>query len=213
MAKKCKHCGDPFKPKYDSLEKFCQKEDCRIAYARDKVAKIREEQKRAAEKKWKQQKAVYKENIKGIPGYKKDLEKEINRICCLIDFGTGCISCRGTTTPQAGHYHTVKSNGSIRYNLHNLHMQDFNCNHEKGGNIHQYDVGLIYRYGKRYWNYVKFDLVQKYPLVKLSLSEYKEKIAIAREIVAFLKEENKIYSAKERIDLRKKYNKKIGIYL
>jgi hypothetical protein len=206
MPKKCKHCGNTFVPKFSSLDKFCYEEDCRIAYAREKVAQMK-----AA--KWKIQKAKLKENVKGIPGYKKDLEKEINKICCLIDFGSGCISCNGHTTPQAGHYHTVNSNGSIRYNLDNLHLQDYNCNHEKSGNIHQYDCGLIERYGMPYWGYVKFDIVRKYPLIKMTLSEYKEKIEIAKSIVKELKYENKTYTPQERLALRQEYNEKIGIYI
>ena len=158
------------------------------------------------------EKKELKEKYNGIPEYKKLLETEINRICCLIDKSSGCISCNGQTTPQAGHYHSVHSNGSIRYNLDNLHLQDYGCNCEKGANIHKYDLGLIKRYGKEYWEYVKFDIVSKFPLLKMAVFEYKEKISLARQVVKHLKLENKTYSAIERLELRKEYNEFLGIY-
>jgi hypothetical protein len=153
-----------------------------------------------------------KKKLNGIKPLKKDLEKEINSIIRLIDKDSGCISCNGQTTPQAGHYHTVQSNGSLRYNLHNLHLQDFNCNCQKSGNIHQYDLGLIERYGNAYWNYVKFDLVYQYPLIKLNANEYEEAIKIARQIKTELKKADLRYTPKNRIMLRNSINKKIGIY-
>lgn len=212
MPKKCKYCQEPFTPRFSSLEKSCQKENCRVQYAMEVVAKQKETQKKLVAQKWKAEKAVLKDKLKGIPEYKKDLEKEINKICCLIDYKAGCISCKSQSTPQAGHYHTVQSNGSIRYNLDNLHTQDYNCNCAKGGNLHQYDLGLIDRYGADYWEYVKFDLVSKYPLLKMTIPDYKEKIIIARRIVKELQAENKIYSPIQQFLLRKRYNYEIGIY-
>jgi hypothetical protein len=160
------------------------------------------------------QKKIDVENRKkldGVKRLKKDLEKEINAIVRLIDKGSGCISCGGHTTPQAGHYHTVQSNGSIRYNLHNLHLQDYNCNCSKSGNIHQYDLGLMNRYGKDYWEYVKFEIVKEYPLIKLTESQYINAIKIARTIKQELTCES-TYTAKDRMLLRNKINKQIGIY-
>jgi hypothetical protein len=213
VAKKCKYCGNHFVPKYSSLETYCQDDDCRYKYAIEVLAKKKEAEKKKIAKQWKTDKAVLKEKIKGIPELKKDLEREINKICCLIDLGSGCISCNGHTTPQCGHYHSVNSNGSIRYNLDNLHLQDYSCNSAKGGNIHKYDLGLIDRYGKQYWEYVKFELVEKYPYLKMTISEYKEKILIARRIVKWLQLQEKKYTPKERLSLRKKYNNEIGIYI
>lgn len=206
--KKCKVCKEGFTPQYSSIEPVCKNYDCRVAFA----LKTAEKQKLTKEKKVRQEKSALREKLKGIPELKKELEKEINKICCEIDKFAGCISCNGNTTPQAGHYHTVQSNGAIRFNLDNLHMQDYNCNCAKGGNIHQYDLGLIERYGKDYWEYVKFDLVQKFPLLKMAVFEYQEKISKARSIVKWLKLQDKRYTDLERLELRKKYNKELEIY-
>jgi hypothetical protein len=211
--KKCKKCGEKFVPKYNSFEKYCQEEDCRIAGAIEIVAnkKITDEKKR--KKDCGNEKAVLKDKLMTLTDWQKLLEKPVNKICCLLDRDAGCISCNGKTTPQAGHYHSVKSNGSIRFNLNNLHLQDFNCNCKKGANTHQYDLGLIERYGKEYWEYVKFDIVAEYPLLKMAKHEYQEKINIANSIVKWLKLQNKTYSVKEMLELREKYNKQIGIYI
>lgn len=161
----------------------------------------------------KKETAEKRKKLDGVPKLKKVLEKQINAIARLIDRGSGCISCNGKTTPQAGHYHTVQSNGSLRYNLHNLHLQDYSCNCEKSGNIHQYDLGLRNRYGLEYWEYVKFEIVQKYPLIKMSFSEYEDKIEIAKNIVKGLEKTDMLFNPEQRIMLRNKYNKMLGIYL
>lgn len=215
MPKKCKNCGNPFVPKFSSLEKYCDKEDCRIKYAIEVVQKQKKQRiarERAIKKAWQNEKKVLNEKLKGIPEYKKELEAQINKICCLIDYGSGCISCKGHTTPQCGHYHTVHSNGSIRYHLDNLHLQDYNCNCAKAGNIQQYDLGLIERYGSDYWEFVKFKLPLLYPLLKITLLELKEKLPIAKKIVKELKETIKVYSNEEKLLLRKRFNRELGIY-
>ena len=193
--------------------KTCINEDCRVKYAIQVVAKQKEIKANKIKQDWNKEKIIIRQGLKNLTDWQKDLEKPINKICCLIDKDSTCISCKGTTTPQAGHFHTVKSNGSIRFNLDNLHLQDYNCNCAQSGNIQGYDLGLIDRYGKEYWEYVKFYLVAKYPLLKMAKHEYQDKIDIANRIVKWLQLQNKIYNAKERIELREKFNKEIGIYL
>lgn len=194
--KKCVICEVSFMPS-KTTQRVCGLQ-CSIVFAKNKG--------------WKERKKLIGEKLKTLSDWQKDLEKPINKICCLIDFGTGCISCNGQTTPQCGHFHSVKSNPSIRYNLHNLHLQDYNCNCAKGSNVQKYDLGLINRYGKEYWEFAKFGIVEKYPILKMQKNEYQEKISIANSIVRELKESTKIYNSLERIGLRTSINIKIGIY-
>jgi len=219
MISNCKYCGKKFEQKIFNYRYCEQTEECKQAGTEAKnilikkaMDKVKSDKEKKSKSEWKEQKKSIKENIKGIKEFKKDLERYINKICCLIDKNAGCISCNGITTPQAGHYHTVQSNGAIRFNLDNLHMQDYNCNCEKGGNIHKYDLGLIERYGKEYWEYVKFEIVSKYPTLKLHIHEYKEKISIAISIVKWLDIQNREFTAKERLELRKKFNEQLAIY-
>lgn len=158
------------------------------------------------------EKQKLKKALTGLPELKKLLEAQINTICRLLDKGSGCISCGGHTTPQSGHYHSVQKNGSIRFNLFNVHLQDYNCNCAKGGNLHQYDLGLIKMYGKEYWEYVKFELPLKYHVLKLTVHEITGAIQRAKEITKRLKEADITYSMEQRKRLRHEYNECIGIY-
>ena len=152
--------------------------------------------------------------------YENLLQDEINRIVRLIDYGQNCISCGkkistsgydSTGKPQASHRFSVGSNNSLRFNLYINHCGCYRCNVQLSGNPDGYDDGLNAVYGKEY-----FELVhgQKliYPLVKLSIADLKEKIVTAREIVRELKSVGLTYSQEERIQLRKEYNERIGIY-
>lgn len=153
-----------------------------------------------------------KKALTGLPELKKLLEVQINAIVRLLDASSGCISCGGHTTPQAGHYASKGSNPTLRFNLLNIYLQDYNCNCAKGGNIHQYDLGLIKMYGKEHWEFVKFELPNQTELLKITRPEIEEAIKNAREIVKRLKDANITYSAEQRIRLRKEYNSFIGIY-
>lgn len=83
----------------------------------------------------------------------------------------------------------------------------------EGANITGYNLGLIDRYGKDYQEYVEYQLVRDYPIVKLSIPELKIYRERAREIVKLLKKQNLIYPAKKRMELRTKFNQTIGIYI
>ena len=205
---RCKHCKTKFEPKY-FLQRFClETDECIIAFNEF----VKAEKSKSEAKKWKQEKEVIKENLKTTTDFEKELEKPINKIAVLIDKGSGCISCKGQKTPQGGHYRSVGANKTLRYNLHNIHLQDYYCNVEKSANIIEYDNGLIERYGKEYWEYVKFDLPRTYKIIKLTKDDYIEKTKIAKSIVKHLELENKTYSPTERIELRTKFNNLIGIY-
>lgn len=197
--RKCLNCKKKFTPS-SSNHVVCSSA-CAIAHVKSKK-----------EKKAKEDRAKLKDNLTGIPELKKTLETLINSICRELDKGMGCISCGGHSTPQAGHYHTVQAFGSIRFNLHNIHLQDYNCNCAKGGNIHNYDLGLIKMYGKEYWEYVKFELPLKYSILQPKKFELIEYISKAKELLKSLKNAKIEYSMNQRLRLRTEYNKFIGIY-
>lgn len=201
--RKCLNCKNKFKPT-SATQTVCSQR-CAIEYAKAKATKQKAENNALEKQK-------LKNSITGVPELKKLLETQINAICREIDKGSGCISCGGHTTPQAGHYHTVQAYGSIRFNLFNVHLQDYNCNCAKGGNVHQYDLGLIKVYGKEYWEFVKFELPLKYPILKPTKPELLEWIEKAKLELKNLKKENRTYDFKERIEMRKSINENIGIY-
>lgn len=165
------------------------------------------------EKTQKAQRKVMKSNIETLSDYQKILQPEINHIARLIDYREPCISCQRTTgQPQGGHYHSQGGNAMIRFNLHNIFLQDYRCNHQESANIIGFNKGLIEVYGKEYKEYLEFTLVREYKSVKPSIPELKEAIKRARGIVRRMKSDPQIRTPKERIALRAELNKEIGIY-
>lgn len=146
--------------------------------------------------------------------YESRLEDEINAIVRLIDYDVPCTSCNGFGKAQAGHFHSVGANPSIRYNLHGIHIQDFHCNVEKSANIIKYGAGLTDRYGKEYREYVEFTLVKDYPRIGLNKHDLDTAIKNAREIKRALQAspDKTPRPASERIALRDRLNSEIGIY-
>lgn len=204
-TRKCVYskCGMRFTP--TSNTQTAHSMECAIKHAKE-LAEKKKAKINASEKQ------KLKKALTGLPELKKLLEAQINAICRELDKGSGCISCGGNTTPQAGHYHSKGANPNLRYNLFNVHLQDFNCNCAKGGNIHQYDLGVIKMYGKEYWEYVKFELPVKYPVLKLTLPEVEEAIFKAKELLKTMRKANITYSVEQRKRLRHEYNEYIGIY-
>lgn len=206
--KKCKAegCENSFEKNiHQPFQEWCSPE-CAI--------KIWNSKKEKKEKKdWAEKKKEMQQNIKKYGDWMKDLEAVINPIARLIDYGQPCISCGGFGKPQAGHFHSVGSNNSLRYNLHNIFGQDFRCNVELSGNLQGYDEGLIKIYGEEYWKYVKFGIKNEYhqPL-KLQLYEIKEMISACRILIKELEANKKERTPQERIELRNELNFRIGLY-
>lgn len=193
---KCHTCKKWFERKANRIEMFCSK-PCEIEYNSEK--KVTERLKEA------------KEALKDHSYYEEKLEDECRAIIRLIDKDCKCISCNGKGN-QAGHFHSVGSNSSLRFNLHNMHLQDYNCNVGRSANIIRYNIGLRSVYGEWYQEYVEIALVKDYQLVKKSIPELQEAIHKAKSARKILTLENKTYLPHERIELRTKYNLLIGIY-
>lgn len=199
--KKCKICSTEYMPR-NSLQRVCSI-PCSIEDARRKEVES-----------WKRE---IKEKHKTHSDYENELQPIINEITALIDKSENCICCGAkitdTNRANAGHRFSVGSNNSLRFNTHNIHRNGVCCNKWKNGNPDGYDEGLIRVYGKEYYEYVKFELKPLYKEVKLTIPELMAARAVAMKIRNRLKKENKVYTPKERIELRDSINKQIGIYL
>lgn len=205
--KKCAECKNEFTP-IKPLQKYCGPV-CFWEAGKKKLA-LKEK------KDWQAEKNTIKEKIAKLGDYEKLLEKEINEIVRLIDCGCkNCISCNPDTPIQkrfAGHFHSVGSNKSIRYNLHNIHRQCYSCNGNKGGNQIIYLEGLEREYGSEYAEYVHYDMRRKFNYMNWTKEDLKEWTAIARLIIKDLKSWGNTYDAKERIEMRVELNFRLGIY-
>ncbi len=171
---------------------------------------------RLAEKKekdsWKVKKAEMVNNLKTMGDYESDLQIEINEIVRLIDDDLQCISCGNMKKPQAGHYHSRSKNTTLRFNLHNIHIQDYYCNVELSANITGYNLGLIEWYGKAYQEYVEYTLPKEYPLLKWTKNDLILWTTTARSLKKEVRALEKPLSEEDRIFWRDFYNDKIGIY-
>lgn len=153
-----------------------------------------------------------KEKVKTLAEWKADLQKEINTIVRLIDFGSGCIATGAKTGKMnAGHFYGTLASPHIRYHLHNIFLQSEHSNVYKSGDTIRYQDGLKKMYGQEYFEYVEG--LRKTPPIKLTVEAIKDKIIIARLIVKELKELGNTYSVAERIELRNEFNRRLGIYL
>lgn len=202
--KNCIECGKLFN-QYNSLVKVCSTE-CAI-----KVAKVKT--KKEVSKQWQKEKKEIKEKLMTKSDLEKLLQKEINTIVRLIDKGFVCISTQKPLNEKfdAGHFYSVGSNPTLRFNLLNIYAQSVYANQYLSGDQINFINGIKENYGSGLKSIV-LRLKQDYPIIKLTQDELKEKTLIARSIVKHLKIENKTYNSIERIELRKKFNKMIGIY-
>lgn len=162
------------------------------------------------EKGWRKRKTKLKNNLETLSSLKKDLQIKINYIVRTLDRGHRCISSNRKLGLKfdAGHLYSVGSNPQIRFHLFNIWAQSVHDNQWKSGNPLEFVKGLELNFGKEISEYCE-GLKQNFTL-KLSKEEIKEKIIIANDIAKNLKK--RPYTQKERLDLRKEFNKKLGIY-
>ena len=159
-------------------------------------------------KEWKER----KEKTKTLSDWKNDLQKEINLIVRLIDKGHHCISSQRDLGKSfdAGHLFSRGSNPHIRYHLFNIWAQSVADNQYKSGNPIGFINGIEQTFGTEIKEYCIS--LKGLPELKISIDEIKQFIQSARQIVKELKSNDKVYSTIERIELRHKYQKELGIY-
>jgi hypothetical protein len=204
---KCKNCKIPFEARYPMQS--CCSAVCAIQYAKDNPKLIKKVE-RDSFNSWKKE---VREKHRTHGDYENLLQTEINTIVRLIDAGHNCISCQKPPKKKnAGHYHSVGSNNSLRYHLFNIWLQDEHCNGYQSSNRSGYDKGLKELFGFGFWLNINEGIVRQYPFIKLSIPELKEKIVIARQIAKELTAAGKTFTTQERIELRKEYQERIGIY-
>ncbi len=207
----CKICKNKFIPKYSSLEPTCGETDCKVKWAMQVVEKQKEKQAKEKKQAWSKEKLEMKDKLKTLSEHKNDLQTEINAIVREIDKGHGCIATGSHQGQQhAGHYISVGANSTLRFHLENIWLQSMHSNSWKGGDTIRYQEGIVALYGKDYLEYL--NSLQSIKPIQLTISDIKEKIPIARGILKWLKLQNRKFTVQERLELRVKYNKEIGIY-
>ncbi len=139
----------------------------------------------------------------------KKLQTEINAIVRTIDKGLPCLARRKRGQIHAGHVFARGGNQTIRYNLHNIHRQNAQSNHFQNddGLLRE---GLISEYGQDYMDFIS--ALRQTPSLTFNNVEYRDLTNKARVILKSLKDDNKIYSKSERIEVRNRINSEMEIY-
>jgi hypothetical protein len=87
----------------------------------------------------------------------KKTQQIFNEYIRRRDRANSCISCCRFHTGQyhAGHYRTVGANPELRFNDRNCHKQCSACNNHLSGNIVNYRITLIRRFGVQFVEYLE----------------------------------------------------------
>ena len=150
--KQCTECPVHFEP-VNSLQKVCSP-----GCAYNRVKRINKRKASASINK--QRKAdktalrARKQALKSKSDYLKDLQAVVNKYVRLCDRGKPCCSCDkpddGTHQRHASHYRSTAACGALRFNLKNIHTSCQQCNTTKSGNILEYRIRLVKRFGEDY---------------------------------------------------------------
>ena len=203
---RCKICQIKFTPT-QFLQKCCSVEHSiewlnlnkeKIKLAHTKETKLVEKIARAIKKEKIEATYTHKD-------YVQKLQPLINTIVRLIDKNQACISSgRFTGKVNAGHYFSTSEAPHLRFNLLNIYLQSEHDNTHLHSNHRGYRLGIISNFGQEHLDYI--DSLFTINRNKLTIFDLKEAIITARVIIKELKNKDLVYSNKERIELRNKYN-------
>lgn len=159
----CKICKVSFKPERITDWGCCP--DHQSDYAVSLIQKNRVSRQKSAEKQAKKARSDQAKKLKvrrfmvSKPSTQEALaQKAFNKYIRVRDYGMPCISCGvrmdweriGTLTAgevNAGHFKSVGAHRELRFNVFNVNAQCARCNSYLSGNVSEYRVGLIEKYG------------------------------------------------------------------
>lgn len=181
---KCKYCRTKKEISVLSsrVPQVCKEPSCISKYYEEYKEKIHAKAKQVQKKKSEEKTKQEKEKLKTHKDYLKDFEKVFNEYIRKRDKGQPCISCKkpyGKFTESAGHFYPAGSNGSIRFDEDNVHLQCwFNCNKNKHGNLTEYLPNLIKKIGQKRFDELS---LRRNETLKLTIPEIKEQIQIYKQ--------------------------------
>jgi len=137
---RCKNCKEKFEP-IRFNHKYCLNDECIRAF----VAEVKE-------KTWKQTKTRMKNELETVQDIVKAAQIVFNKYIRERDKNETCISCgkpirKGNM--DAGHLWSAGGHSNLRFNEFNVNAQCSRpCNKDKSGDINNYRLGFIKRYGE-----------------------------------------------------------------
>jgi len=189
--RKCRHTKQPLPPVKES--DFWQRngfahEDAMVAHgifkrdqqiARKKAATARQERAQTKEA---------RERIKTAAKWRAEAQKACNDYIRARDKGLLCVSCDkpddGSHQRHASHYRSVKACSALRYHPWNIHASCAQCNAHMSGNLLEYRIRLVRRYGQERVDWLESQNdVTRYTIADLKRikQEYKDKLKELRQ--------------------------------
>ena len=136
---RCKKCKEKFEPIRFNMQ-YCQKNEC-----------IRVFVEKTKEKAWKEKKQKMQQELETVQDYIKMTQIIFNKYIRLRDKGQVCISCQKKLKEgnvDAGHMWSAGGHSNLRFNEFNVNAQCSRpCNKDKAGDINNYRLGFVERYG------------------------------------------------------------------
>lgn len=137
--KKCAYseCGKLFTPTFSTLQIVCSLQ-CSIAYNSEREIKKRV--------------AKMKVEVEGTTQLEKAARIIFQKWIRERDKNLPCISCGTYVANQfdGSHYHKAEIYSGLIFNEMNVHKSCSYCNKELAGNLVNYRIGLVKRYGEDY---------------------------------------------------------------
>jgi gamma-glutamylcyclotransferase (GGCT)/AIG2-like uncharacterized protein YtfP len=106
-----------------------------------------------------------------LPKLKAVAQTTFNRYIRNRDRDLGCISCGGKID-HAGHYFSSGHYSALTFDEDNVHGQCLKCNNFLHGNLINYRMGLVDRYGDKF--VIKLESKSKNKLYKYSREELQD---------------------------------------
>lgn len=214
-TRKCKNpeCRREFR-QTNSMQPYCSNK-CKVEHQTALGMKIVQKNRSAALRERKEETAQMKIDLMSYSEMASYVQEHsywgINRLIREIDKGWPCISSGATDCQfHAGHFWTVGGQSYIRFHLMNIWLQSAQDNNFNSANINGYRAGIVNTFGQdimyeidglkqKYcdWKIMKIDLIEAIPRIKECTREAKKLPKL---------------SAKARIEVRRQYNKRIGLY-
>ena len=156
-SKKCRVCKEAFTP-YSSLSVTCSIE-CAIEHTKDKAEKKLKRDIKLAKQVVRFDLKKRKEKLKSKSDWLREAQIAINKYVRLTDKGKPCCSCdkpdNGQHQRHASHYRSTAACSALRFNLKNIHTSCQQCNTSKSGNLLEYRIRLIDKYGAEYVDFLE----------------------------------------------------------
>jgi hypothetical protein len=136
---RCRNCKEKFEPIRFNM-KYCLNDECVRVWVESEKAK-----------QWKEKKQKMQQELETVQDYIKMTQIIFNKYIRLRDKGQLCISCQKPLKEgnvDAGHMWSAGGHSNLRFNEFNVNAQCSRpCNKDKAGDINNYRLGFVKRYG------------------------------------------------------------------